>query len=172
MLLYKLMLRKNDIVINPNTSRPVRVGSKTWLMLVKQGILQGQYADPKELYTIKDEDDVVAKKEELDKTLNSSKQAVRGRGKYAGKLVSRDKKLNPAEIAKYSSKVAANTIKENIEHLASLNADEIDEELEKLILQDMLKPQQAPKKKVKKEKYVVKESSEEEEEEGDEDESE
>ena len=40
---------KGDIIINPKTQRPIRVGSRTWLNLVKQGIVEGRYKDPREL---------------------------------------------------------------------------------------------------------------------------
>ena len=30
-------------VINPLTKRPIKIGSKIWLKLIKQGILEGEY---------------------------------------------------------------------------------------------------------------------------------
>ena len=37
---------KGDIVINPHTQRPVKVGGRTWLGLVKKGIFEGRYTIP------------------------------------------------------------------------------------------------------------------------------
>ena len=80
---------KGDIVINPKTSRPVRVGSRVWLTLVREGLVDGHYSDPKELYTVKDENDCDEKIDELNQQLPINQQAVRGRGKYKNKIVKR-----------------------------------------------------------------------------------
>ena len=41
------ILHKGDIIINPLTSRPVKVGGTVWRKLVKQGLVHGAYKDPK-----------------------------------------------------------------------------------------------------------------------------
>jgi hypothetical protein len=48
--------KKGTIIINPKTQRPVRVGSRTWLKLVKEGLIQGHYSDPNEIYDVKEGD--------------------------------------------------------------------------------------------------------------------
>ena len=49
--------KKGTIIINPKTQRPVKVGSRTWLKLVRDGLVEGQYSDPKEIYTVQEGDD-------------------------------------------------------------------------------------------------------------------
>ena len=44
--------KKGDIIINPRTQRPVKVASRTWLKLVKEGIVEGRYTDPNELASL------------------------------------------------------------------------------------------------------------------------
>jgi hypothetical protein len=73
--------KKGELVINPKTSRPVKVGSRTWVNLVKEGIFENRYCD----------DNVVS---ENAQPLEPDTQAVKGRGKYAGKIVKRKKQPN------------------------------------------------------------------------------
>ena len=154
---------KGDIIINPKTQRPVKVGSRTWLNLVKDGLVEGRYKDPKELAVveqyeeapeIQDVIDANAKVEkqisELNKTLPRGQHAVRGRGKYKNKLVRRKKRIDPADATKYTAKIASRTIKNNIEQLANLDDDDdIEKMLEKLILEEMMagKTNQPPPKR-------------------------
>ena len=43
------MLSNNDYIINPKTNRPVKVGSRVWRDLVKEGIVSSQnYQDKKD----------------------------------------------------------------------------------------------------------------------------
>ena len=44
--------RKNDIIINPKTNRPIRVGSHVWKQLAKDGLVNNHYEDPKILYNL------------------------------------------------------------------------------------------------------------------------
>lgn len=97
------MVKKGQIVINPKTSRPVKVGSRTWLQLVKEGIFEGTYEDPNSLYDYQSgEDDEMLnlKKSRLNKTLPNNKHVVKGRGKYKNKLVVRNKRIKPKEKSK------------------------------------------------------------------------
>lgn len=156
-------LRKNDIMINPKTNRPLKVGGSTWLKLVKEGIVEGSYADPRELYTIQDTDDIDAKKEEFNSRLTYGEQAVKGRGRYAGKLVKRKKELNPLQVSKVATKAAARVLKRKIGE----SDEDINEELERLILQEM-----ANKPKLKRKAQYVQEEEEEEDSEAEEEEEE
>ena len=72
--------KKNDIIINPNTQRPVRVGGRAWLKLVKEGLVSGHYSDPKDLESIGEDPEEQIK--ELNKKLPKGVQAVRGRGSF------------------------------------------------------------------------------------------
>jgi hypothetical protein len=103
------MPKKGDIVINPKTSRGVKVGSRTWLTLVKDGVLEGVYDDPNELYNLAANDtteQIEQKRLELDNNLPAGKHAVKGRGKYKGKLVVRREQRasmqSPAELENFS----------------------------------------------------------------------
>lgn len=140
------MPKKGDIVINPKTQRPVKVGSRTWLKLVKEGIFDGTYQDPNELYEVADDTNVEEMKIELNKKLPRGKQAVRGRGKHKGKLVIRNKRMSSKDVSEYTSKIAAQAVRNNIGKLAEMDDEDIEAQLEKLILSEMMKEQQ-PKRK-------------------------
>ncbi len=155
--------RKGDIIINPNTQRPIKVGGRSWLKLVKEGVVSGHYIDPKKIAPIGDNPDQQI--EEINKTLPRGKQAVRGRGRYKGQITTRNKRPDTEDVSRYTAQMASRIVNENIESLA--DCDDIEAELEKLILQEMAggRPEKTSKKKVGRprkaqteEKYVLEEA--------------
>jgi uncharacterized membrane protein YheB (UPF0754 family) len=140
-----------QFVINPNTGRALKVGSRIWLQLVKQGILQNDdYKDEREIYKIEDNDNIDTLITEANKTLPYTQQAVKGRGKYAGKIVKRDKKLNPHNLAKYASKIATEIAPKVIGYEIDDEDDEISNIMEKMILDKMINTKNTqPKKNIK-----------------------
>lgn len=129
--------KKGDIIINPNTQRPVRVGGRTWLGLVKKGVLEGRYTDPKELSIPQTQEpqEIEQEIQRVNQTLPRGQQAVRGRGKYKGKIVSRNLRPPTEEVSRYTAQMASRVVNENIEDLA--DCDDLEAELERLILQEM-----------------------------------
>ena len=72
-------------VINPNTGRPVKVGGRAWLKLVKEGAIESsaQYEDPSELYEYEEDatpDQVEETRRSINEKLPKGSHAVRGRG--------------------------------------------------------------------------------------------
>ena len=132
--------RKGDYIVNPNTQRMVKIGSRVWLKLVKQGIVEGHYTDPKKLGKLPDNEEEIEKEiERINKTLPKGQQSVRGRGRYKGKIVSRNKRLAPEEVSKYTTQVATRAIRNNIEAIADYDDDDdIEGMLEKMILAEMM----------------------------------
>ena len=128
--------KKGDFIVNPNTQRVCKVGSRTWLELVKKGLVSGHYSDPKELAVIEDGEDIEQKINEINKTLPRGKQSVRGRGKYKGKIVSRNTQPSSEEISRYTAQIAARAVNNNIDELAE--ADDLESMLEKMILEEMM----------------------------------
>lgn len=126
---------KGDIIISPLTSRPIRVGGRIWLGLVKKGLVEGRYTDPKELSQSYTDETIGEDIERINKTLPRGQQSVRGRGKYKGKIVSRNVKPNTEEVSRYTAQMASRIINENIDHLAEF--DDMEAELERLILEEM-----------------------------------
>lgn len=124
---------KGDIVINPNTQRPIRVGGRSWLKLVKEGLISGHYKDPRKLARIGDNPNKQI--EEINKTLPRGVQAVRGRGIYKDHLTTRKVKPDTEDVTKYTAKMATRIVKENIETLNE--CDDVERELEKMILEEM-----------------------------------
>ena len=176
---------KGDIIINPKTSRPVKVGSRTWLLLVKEGLLQGHYKDEKKLVEQpNDYDETEEVIYKANKTLkNQGKQAVRGRGIYKGSIVSRNLKPKTEEVQKHTAKCASKVMKKftskNEELNLELDDEELEKELERLILQEIANTSTAStnvktnkmnkmKKKNVVERYEEQEQEEEEDEEEDE----
>ena len=140
---------KGSIIINPNTNRPIKVGGRAWLSLVKQGLVSGNYTDDRELATVPDEHQgdneyVEEKIKEINKTLPRGQQSVRGRGKYKGKIVSRSTQPTSAEISKYTAQIASRAVSNNINEL--VDSDDLEGMLEKLIMDEMLstRPASAP----------------------------
>jgi hypothetical protein len=151
---------KGDIIINPSTQRPIRVGGRSWLKLVKEGTVSGHYTDPKKLGKIPDNPEDAEKEiEELNKSLPRGKQAVRGRGKYKGQITTRNKQPDTEEVSRYTAQMASRVVNENIDSLA--DCDDIEAELERLILQEMAggktKKKVGRPNKAQEEKYVLQE---------------
>ncbi len=131
--------QKGSIIINPQTQRPVKIGSRTWLKLVRDGILEGEYEDPNELYTIQEGDDVDEKIKEINENLPLNVQSVRGRGKYKNKIVKRHKQPSTTETTRYTVKKTAQKIKnreiyEDLQENGNFEAD-----LEALIMEELMK---------------------------------
>lgn len=144
--------KKGDIFINPKTNRPIKVGGLTWLKLVKEGIIDGGYKDSHELKEISEgltPEQLVEEKEKLNAQLPPNKQAVLGRGKHKGKYVVRDKGLNPVDVSRYTAKAASQAVKKNIGKLANASNDQdISNMLEKMILEEMMSQNRAPRPKL------------------------
>ena len=141
---------KGDIIINPQTQRPVKVGSRTWLKLVKAGAVKGQYRDPAVLeengYELADDgSNIEERKIQLNATLPKGKHAVKGRGRHKGKIVVRHKRLAPKDVAKFTTKASASAMANNMDELENLDDDEIEAKLEELILREMMREQRTNK---------------------------
>lgn len=129
------VLKKNDIMINPETQRTIRVGGVAWKKLVKRGIVDGNYLDPCVLAEIDENKDIDEQIDELNKTLPKNKQAVRGRHRLKNKIVQRVKPPDLGDISEYTAKIASKALKDNFENLAE--CDDLEKELEKLIMEEM-----------------------------------
>ena len=174
-----VQLQKNDIVINPTTGRPIKVGSSTYLRLLKKGLITQSFNDPNELDNINEGDDVDEKIKEFNKILPDTEQAVRGRGKHAGTIVRRSKQPTIEQTALHTIKKVSNIISDPDVYDELQNADNFESELEKLILQELMgfskkskttkksikeehpKKNKIGKKKTKKESYYITSESDE-----------
>ena len=85
-------------VKNPETGRPVKVGGRIWTRLVKKGIISDAgYKDPNILCESAP-DNPKLKITEINQQLPPEIEAVRGRGKYANKIVKRNKSVRRKPI--------------------------------------------------------------------------
>ena len=133
--------KKGDLIINPNTSRPIRIGSRTWINLVKKGVLNSNFYDNniiEEQYEEIPEEQLELKIKQINEKLPIGTQAVRGRGKYANKLVKRNKPLSQEEITKSTVKIATRAVVDNIDELDEVDYDNMEKRLEQLIMEEML----------------------------------
>ena len=133
--------KKGDLIINPNTSRPIRIGSRTWINLVKKGVLNSNFYDNnviEEQYEEIPEEQLELKIKQINEKLPIGTQAVRGRGKYANKLVKRNKPLSQEEITKSTVKRATRAVVDNIDELDEVDYDNMEKRLEQLIMEEML----------------------------------
>lgn len=141
-----------EFVINPNTSRPVKIGSKTWTKLVKDGLITGTNAVDKiaEDHIVGDiddelEDEVQEKITDLNKEMPVDQQVVKGRGKYKNKLVKRKKaQVNIKEISEQVATAASVAISNNIDELADVEPDDIEGLLKSLIMEELITPVSSP----------------------------
>ena len=113
---------KGDIVINPGTQRPVKVGSRTWLNLVKKGVFPGKYK-PKAKVKFKEP------QPEPEEPAPAARDVPPEPVKPVRKRRTNKKS---AKIAKVATKVFS----ENIDALVSAGYD-FDAELERLILEEL-----------------------------------
>ena len=149
---------KGDIVINPKTSRPIKVGGSVWRKLVKEGLLSGHYKDPKVLGEYTTDNDWKIKQKILKQQLPEEYVPSRGKGKYKGKIV---KRQNPYESVKSKAKKGAKTLADQY--------DDFDEdELRKMLMESMSIGSKKKKKPVYKSSPHLVSSSDEDEDEDDE----
>jgi transposase len=80
---------------------------------------------------------VTEKITELNQSLPSGEHAVRGRGRFKGKIVKRQRQLNPREVSRYTAQVASRALSNNIDQLVDAGED-VENMLEQLILREMM----------------------------------
>ena len=129
--------QKGDIVINPKTSRPVRVGSRVWLTLVREGLVDGHYSDPKTLYEVKDDSEYEEKINELNEKLPNNVQAVRGRGKYKNKIVKRHKQPSTRQVSQHTVRTTARKLKDPQVYDDLMESNDFETQLEQLIMAEL-----------------------------------
>ena len=138
--------KKGDIIINPKTQRPVKVGSRTWLNLVKEGLIQGYYSDPHEIYDVKEGDDEDELIQKFNETLPPNVQAVRGRGKYANKIVKRKKQPSTRDITQHTARTTARKLKDPEVYEKLQEAEDFEAELENMIMAELAGYNPEPRK--------------------------
>ena len=67
-------------------------------------------------------------------------QAVRGRGRYAGRIVKRKKPPSAQEVSRYTAQTAARTVSANIDKLQE--SEDLESQLERMIFEEMMCSQQ------------------------------
>ncbi len=136
--------KKTDYVLNPKTSRMVKIGGKVYRRLVKQGILENTHKDENILFDYAEdmnEEDVEKKRLELSKSLPKNEYASRGSGRKKGKLIKKTKKLSQAQLHKFHKNNTKRVVKENLDELKELedlSDAEIDRRLEELLSRELL----------------------------------
>ena len=154
----------NGFIISPKTNKPVRKGTRTWMMLLKEGLIENDYKDDNILDTLsdKEEDEIKQKIDIINEKLTKSSivQAVRGRGKYKNHIVKRNKPITANDMRKYTTKVASKVIKQNKEELEEeSDSDKLEDALEKMILDEMMSKRKVKKQPTKKAKFYTKDIS-------------
>ena len=131
------VISKNDIVLNPLTQRPIKVGGRVWLKLVRDKVIEGVHMDDNVLSSIEEGEEVDTQINKLDKLLPQNQHAVRGRGKYAGKLVKRHTRPSTKSVKRNTVKIAARAVSENFDNIDP-DIDHLEDELEKLIMEELM----------------------------------
>ena len=123
---------RGDKILNPKTNRMIVVGGNAWKKIVAEGIIDGVYKDPTQLTDIKENEDINAQKARLDKTLPLGTHAVKGRGRYKGKMVRRKKCLFEDDMNKVASNGLAKALKAGKVDINNLSMEELQEALQTL----------------------------------------
>ncbi len=165
------MLKKGSYITNPETKRPIIVGGRIYMKLLKKGIFgqDGEKIEDDHILCEYDESsDIQKKKNELTRDLPSNMQAVKGRGRYKGKVVKRYKKPQDAAAnitknirieeereEKYEEKLSNERLqaRELMSILKGLDhTRNIEEQLEQIIKQQQT-PTVNPNQEVEQDKY-------------------
>ena len=127
---------KGDIVINPNTQRPVKVGSRTWLNLVKKGVFEGRYREKSASNVHSDNYDkkgiVQSPPRKFSDGKNSRRKTVKDR--VVKRKIPKGNNSR-TEMSKYTAQIASKVVNNNIDTLSE--ADDFSQALEQLILQEL-----------------------------------
>ena len=129
--------KKWDIIINQRTQRPVKVGSRTWLKMVKDGLVAGHYTDPNEICEVKEGDDEEELIRQFNENLPPTQQAVRGRGKYANKIVKRNKQPSTRATTQHTVRTTARKLKDPEVYEQLQESENFEAELENLIMAEL-----------------------------------
>ena len=157
------MSYQKQTIINPKTNRPIVVGGRVWTLLLREGLIKNNYKDSNILYEIEQPEQEQEYNEDIEadeelknleplplvryaKNLENSdasesipipehQHAVRGRGKYKGKMVLRNKQLKPAQVHKQVAECAVRAVKNYKNHSDHFTDDDNDEQLDNLIQQ-------------------------------------
>lgn len=151
------MSTQHDIIINPKTQRPVKVGSRTWLGLVREGLTESNYQDPMELYKTDDPGENLDEKiKEINQTLPIDQQAVRGRGKYKNKIVKRRLQPTARDLTHHTARTAARAMGKLIDSKeldmseTLQECEDLEAQLENLIMMELLGSDTASRVELKK----------------------
>ena len=128
-----------DYVVNPKTNRPVKKGGRIWRKLIKEGLIEDDFVDDNVLCSVEETDDTDDIIEECQQDLDFTEQAVRGRGKYAGKIVKRKKQFHEPS-ARSAVKKTGRKLKNREVYDELLEADDFESELERLIMAEINNP--------------------------------
>ena len=105
-------------IINPKTNRHILVGGTTYNQLLKEGLLNKtkEEIDEDKVLAEVDNDNIQETIQKLNKELPDDIQAVRGRGKFKGKIVTRE--LNTKrKITSLKEKADDDTLEDAIERM-------------------------------------------------------
>ena len=142
---------KNDIIINPKTNRPVRVGSPTWRKLVKEQVVAGHYRNTSVLHELQEGEDIDEVKQKYKKMAPPGKIVAKGRGLHANKIVAKNAPLKPDFV----TDLISSTMSDNYEQFEGLSTEDIKLKLKELLVKPKTVPYakittKAPKREPKK----------------------
>ena len=121
-----------SMILNPMTKRMIKVGGKVWARMVRNGQISNEYTSDKVVGDISQDDDNYQTEKtigNLEKTQPVDIQIVRGRGKYANKLVKRKMGVNKKIIRTRIKKVV-----KKLEDPKEIYHFNLEDEIEKMLL--------------------------------------
>lgn len=130
MFTNNIMNSSNDIMINPLTQKPIKIGGRVYIKLVNDGVISAHNDLLKnELDTYdndEDAEDLINTHNEILKEVTPKLQAVRGRGKHQNKIVVRHKK-EPYNLGKlYKQKEPEYFIQDEEGEMSEIDMNNLD----------------------------------------------
>jgi hypothetical protein len=102
---------KGDTIINPRTGRPVKVGGKSWLKMVSEGLVEGHYQSARVTAPV-----TAPIKKQIAESVNRN--------------------TSPNTSAKNMSRIAASVLRNNIDEIVNTDGD-IGDVIERLIIANL-----------------------------------
>lgn len=146
------MSSQKQTVLNPKTNRPIVVGGRVYMKLLREGLIENSnFKDDNILYEVVQEgisehhqdieaNDVSDVSDVSVQKLPEHQHAVRGRGKYKGKMVRRNKQLKPEQIHQQIADSAVKAVKKYQNHSNHFTNDDndLDSLIHQMIMDEMI----------------------------------
>jgi hypothetical protein len=129
--------KKNNIIINPKTNRPIKIGGRVYNKLIRDGTLRLNNNSSKVIFKFDNsytDDQLENIKNTLQHQNDDDYNIVKGRGIYENTLVKSHSKLKPNDVIPICAKIISHIFENNIEDWINLSDAELESKINLLLL--------------------------------------